>query len=247
MSPPLDVAKVLYGAFAVPWWHRREFARALFVPLLLLVALGLGSHYTDKHAQVLRWLLLSVGYAVLTVWFAVTCHRLVLLDPASTAARMLPPWSRRETRFFVWTLATGAIFIGILMSVSLALGMAVTAATGATVHSGGLYGTLIPMLAMIPAYYVLSRLSIVFPATAVDRNVDLGWSWRLTRGNGWRLFVVVGVLPLITSGSIDLLSRRDAGAAETVILTFLGTAVLAIEIAALSLSYRELTREEPTP
>jgi len=45
---------------------------------------------------------------------------------------------------------------------------------------------------------------------------------------------------------LALTGRRcgNATAVETVILTFLGSAFFAVEIAALSLSYRELTREE---
>jgi hypothetical protein len=43
---------------------------------------------------------------------------------------------------------------------------------------------------------------------------------------------------------VGLLYRGNATAVETAILTFLGSALFAVEIAALSLSYRELTREE---
>ena len=84
------------------------------------------------------------------------------------------------------------------------------------------------------------------PATAVDRNVDLKWAWRLTKSQGWRLFIVVAILPWIISELVALLYRGDATAVETVVLTFIGTALFAVEIAALSLSYRELTKEEPS-
>src|SRR5712671_2333716 len=74
----------------------------------------------------------------------------------------------------------------------------------------------------IPASYVLARLCLVFPATAIDRPVNLKWAWRLTERNGWRLVVVVAVLPWIISYLVELLYRGDPSVFETVILTFLG-------------------------
>jgi hypothetical protein len=43
---------------------------------------------------------------------------------------------------------------------------------------------------------------------------------------------------------VGLLYRMDATSLETVVLTFLGCALFVVEVAALSLSYRELTKEE---
>ena len=43
---------------------------------------------------------------------------------------------------------------------------------------------------------------------------------------------------------VGLLYRDEATAAEIVLLTVLGTALFALEIAALSVAYRELVRNE---
>ncbi len=40
------------------------------------------------------------------------------------------------------------------------------------------------------ALYVLARLSLVLPATAIGQRPTLKGSWRLSRSNGWRLAVL---------------------------------------------------------
>ena len=65
-----------------------------------------------------------------------------------------------------------------------------------------------------------------------------------TRGNGWRLLLGVGGLPFVLSVLVGLIYRNDATTAEWLLLTILAVALFAVEIAAISLSYRELTRDE---
>jgi len=241
MAARLEVAKVLYGAFMVPWWKRRAFCRALAIPLALLVTLTLSWYYGGKYLpQFSNWVLCAVWVGLFSV-FAVTCHRLVLLDAASVASRPVPRWSWRETRFFYWLVGTWLICWGAgIAALTLMLNLAIM--TLGSPRDG--WFDWIPLAAGVPAYYLFARLSPLFPATAIDREVNLKWAWRLTQGNGWRLFVVVAVLPWLISELVGLLYRGNATALETAILTFLGSALFAVEIAALSLSYRELTREE---
>jgi hypothetical protein len=106
------------------------------------------------------------------------------------------------------------------------------------------WSPVLEFLASLPALYLVARLSLVFPATAIDRHVGLRWAWRMSRGNGWRLVVVVTVLPWLVSHLVGLLYRDEATAAEIVLLTVIGTALFALEIAALSVAYRELVRNE---
>jgi hypothetical protein len=241
MPARLDVTKVVYGAFMVPWWNRRAFGRALGIPLALLVTLTLSWYYGGKYLpQFSNWVL-CVAWGGLFSMFAVTCHRLVLLDAASVASQPVPRWSWRETRFFYWLVGTWLIcWVAGIAAITLILNLAIM------VIGNSITGWFdwAPLVAGIPAYYLFARLSPIFPATAIDRRVDLKWAWRLTRGNGWRLFVVVAVLPWLLSHFVGLLYRGNATAVETAMLTFVGSALFAVEIAALSLSYRELTREE---
>src|SRR5205823_1911347 len=100
MAAQLNVGKVLLGAFLVPWWNKRAFARSLAIPLVALIALSLALHYFGARLPQLPTWLLYIAWGVVCALFAVTCHRLVLLDPGIVASRFLPPGSWRETRFF---------------------------------------------------------------------------------------------------------------------------------------------------
>jgi hypothetical protein len=93
--------------------------------------------------------------------------------------------------------------------------------------------------------YPLARVCVLFPATAVDRDPlpNLRWAWDLTRANGWRLVVIVGFLPWLFAELVDLAYRSNASRLEWLLLSVLAIAFLAVEIAAVSISYRELTKK----
>ncbi|HEX7052975.1 MAG TPA: hypothetical protein VF211_03460 [Burkholderiales bacterium] len=241
MAARIDLGKVALGAFLIPWWNRRAFARALAVPLLALAALMLSWYYAKAYVPTWAGWVLYVVYWALFGLFAVTTHRLVLLDPAAVAARSVPRWSKRETRFFLRLVAVGVVFAAVTWAT-----LAVLINAWAAFHESLDPETfeLMGFAARVPAIYSFGRFCLVFPATAVDRETGLKWAWRLSQGNGWRLFILVGVLPWIFSYALGLLYREDPTVPETIVLTVVGIALFVVEIAAISLSYRELTRDE---
>jgi hypothetical protein len=237
----IDLGKVALGALLIPWWNRRAFARALAVPLLTLAALTLSWYYAKAYVPTWAgWVLYGVYWALFGL-FAVTTHRLVLLDPAAVAARMVPRWSGRETRFFLRIVAVGVVFAAVTwatLAVSISALMWFQKPPDSETFEWMAFG------ARLPAIYFFGRFCLVFPATAVDRETGFKWAWRLSQGNGWRLFILVGVLPWIVSYAVGLLYREHATVPETIVLTVVGIALFAVEIAAISLSYRELTNEQ---
>ena len=102
---------------------------------------------------------------------------------------------------------------------------------------------LLKQLVSIPALYVLARLSLAFPAAAIDRSPSLRWSWIRTRGNGWRIFVVVGLFPWLMELIIGVAWREDASNIKEVILSILMIIGMAIEIIALSFVYQEMSKQ----
>jgi hypothetical protein len=112
MAARLQIGKVILGAFLVPWWNRKAFGRAVAIPLLSIVILNLSWYYARDYLPSLASWLIYFLYCGLFVTLAVTCHRLVLLDPFSVAARVGPRWSWRETRFLAWIIVVGLAFVG---------------------------------------------------------------------------------------------------------------------------------------
>jgi hypothetical protein len=210
----------------------------LAIPLALIVTHSVVWYYyaVPLLPPFALWFVYAI-YGVLFTLFAVTCHRLVLLDAESVARRWQPRWSWRETRFLMWIVllwGTCLAAMMIILTIVLNLWMAIAGTHPEWFTEWGMH------VIKIPALYVFARLCVLFPATALDRNASLRWAWELTRNNGWRLMVVVGFLPWLFSNLVYLLYRDDATRVEWVVLTGVAVALFAVEIAAVSISYREL-------
>ena len=232
-------------ALAIPWRRREDFAYALPVPLALLAGLMLAWYFAGELLRPLSGWALYLGYclvfAACFTLFAVHCHRLVLLaPPRRLGALALPAWSRRESRFLFWLVTLWLAYMATVWAVLMLFASALSWSRELEA-----WFDQVQLAAKVPALYVVARLSLVFPATAIDRVVDWKWAWRASRGNGWRLMVVVTVLPWVVSQLVGFLYRDEPSAAEVVLITVLGTALFALEIAALSIAYRELTKDEP--
>ena len=82
------------------------------------------------------------------------------------------------------------------------------------IAAGNLDEWLLPVLFLL-ALYVLARLSLVLPRTAIDQRPTLQGSWRLSRSNGWRLAVVL--LPLSRSCSCSCAQTRPAATDQALV------------------------------
>jgi hypothetical protein len=242
MTAPLDLGKVIAGAFLLPWWHRKAFARALVIPVALFMAFSVLWHYYGITQ--LPWfaaLIVNAAYGMVFTLFAVTCHRLVLLDPESPSRAWRPRWTLRETRFILWL--SGLWLVGVAASMAL---LAVVGTVWVNVAGdSGIDLDRMQLAVQLVLLYPLARLCVLFPATAVDRDPmpNLRWAWDLTRDNGWRLVVIVGFLPWLFAQLVDLAYRSNATWLEWLLLSVLAIVFLAVEIAAVSISYRELTKK----
>lgn len=229
----------------MPWWYRGTLLRALLYPIFFLSIIALCSYYFGKEWRVLGHIILYFLYSIFFTILAITCHRIILLGEESVPAYGLIRWSKRELKFLGWTVIVQFVYL-----LTMVLITAVTFTITTNVLSGNINSTTtnevsdwfkwIAFVSAIPAIYVLARFSLVFPATAIDKQADLVWSWQKTRGNGWRMFVVVGALPWLLSFVSGLFWRENAAAPEVVLLIIASYLVFVVEISALSLSYKEL-------
>jgi hypothetical protein len=244
MANKLDVWKVVTGAFLIPWRNRATFAIALANPVLLIATLTLSWHYAKKYFSFPDWLNwgFDLLYIILFTMLAVTCHRLVLLKLEHITSFIGLRWSSRETRFFLWIVAFCLVFIGGFMLLFM-----LSVSMSSLWLNTNLVDSLLSvfyMAAKIFPWSIFARLSLIFPALAIDKKLSLKEAWRLTKGNGWRLAFIVGGLPWILSELIHLLYHDEASIFEAIILTVLATALFVVEIAAISLSYYELAKND---
>jgi hypothetical protein len=245
LNPPrnLSIATILLGAFILPWWHRRTLFKALAAPGIALVSIDvvcwafagslsetamLAAFWATWFVRSLLWLLI-----------AVTVHRVILLRIEPDEVPTFPEWGRRETLFLgyvvaVYALATATAFVaGIVLFTPISF-----------VSPELFVEFAFPYAAAAITTYVLARLAVVLPATAIDRGMTLGDAWSLTRGNAWRMMVIVGALPWSFSYLWYAIYGRDPSMILVVVVTAVATVFLTVEIAALSLAYRALSAEQ---
>ena len=114
-----------------------------------------------------------------------------------------------------------------------------------------LYVTVFPVL-----YYFVGRVSLVCPALAVDWKEDLEWSWRKnlewsweeTNGHGWKMVLLVGGVPIILGivyEFLALLGFKEIVFLDSFLQSFLWFFFTPIEIALVSIVFRELTHGIP--
>ncbi len=140
---------------------------------------------------VIRWVLhvLTMGaYAI----FAVRWHRFVLLDDHSGVLSDLP--SLRNLRFllytlaFMWMPAVPAIIIQYLYPFK-------------SVTDWEAFTPLLKFVSIIGfvMIFVLFRLALLLPATAIDKPIGVRGAWRKMGGNTWNLFgaFVLIIIPLV--------------------------------------------------
>jgi hypothetical protein len=224
-------------ALLIIWRRRAKLLRALISAGLALAALDTAETYLTAEQS--SWLLrasFAAAIAVVFTMFAVTCHRIVLLNETKVPRYGIYPWTPREMRFFGWTIV-GYIYFFIITMLFVLLSGLVSAATG-TLQSL----SVILYLALLPGTYVFARFSVLLPATAVDEHRDLKWAWDITSGNGWRLVVIVVLLPLLSGAVVGFFEVERYPIVEFLI-NLLSYALVAIEIATLSVSFRFLAEK----
>jgi hypothetical protein len=146
------------------------------------------------------FVLLSVlAYSVAYIMLAVACHRCVLLaernlDFAEWGARVI----RYAFQAFLVALLSSipAIALFFLSSPLLSSLLPKNPTTEPVSTEVLVTMFLVTFAIYIPTAYVAGRLSLVLPAVAVDRKLTLTESFSLTEGNGWRLAVLLGLIPV---------------------------------------------------
>jgi len=115
---------------------------------------------------------------------------------------------------------------GVFLAKSIMLGVLVALVTMAIVLIGSVIGVpaitgavvVIAMFFIIPTFM---RLSLILPATAVERPLSLGEAYRISEGLGWRMFFASAVLSLpfaVVTILLQLLITQAAGGLPLILI-----------------------------
>ena len=160
--------------------------KAAVFPYLISTVLAVLS-LTAPSNWALAMLVMILGFVPYTI-FGVSWHRLTLLGPSAGAPSVTPAWERRHSRFLGYALAVTLIGYGLWIVIALSGVLLAVPLGGSTVSILG-----VVVGGSIVFFYMISRLSFVFPAVAVDEAYRLTHAWTHTRGQGFRL---IGLMTL---------------------------------------------------
>jgi len=239
----LPIADIVTKALLMPWKLRKEFSSKLLIPVLIYALIALIEwliESTYPKGQVFFPLLSLFIYGL----FAITCHRIVILGSNSVPSYGFKKWSMRETKFYARMIIIFLVLAVIGNSVGFIMIFVVPDVKGP--FEMELFITWLPeiMIGTIVGYF-FARICLLFPAIAIDEHVDYRWAWNISNGNGWRLVVVIAILPMFTSAVLSLLNVLYGeyfvvDMLLSILAWILTIIALIIEITAISLSYLEL-------
>ncbi|MES1195592.1 MAG: hypothetical protein ABUL58_01445 [Steroidobacter sp.] len=175
---------------------------------------------------------------------AVTCHRIVLLGADSVAK-----FGTSATENYFWRYILRGILMGLilfLLIIPLALIMPMffklldvgSANQTAIEH-------LISLIVIAPVVvafaYFFGQMSLVLPAAAIGRKLGIIDTFELSKGNAWKVAILVLGAPFIDDAVILLISQFIDGPTVILLKFIMQWLLLPFEIALLSLCYKHLS------
>ncbi|MEG9861404.1 MAG: hypothetical protein V6Z81_02725 [Parvularculales bacterium] len=230
----LPVGEVLRETYEGVFLHARVMVGLIWYALLAyFVLIALEEVYPDYGISILTWLILPM--------ISVPLHRYIIEGERNAG------WHGRYLWYLLATIVSSlpGIFLIIGAAFSLPfLGDAIT-----------FVGAGVFLLFCWATFYVLVRLSLLLPLTAVRGGIFIKDAWQIAEGNCWRLFLAIvgATLPiplislLIAAPVYAFLST--AGGEGILLLLFLVVLymvnflfVTLLSIAVLAVSYRRLAK-----
>ena len=231
----IDIIAEVQTAFTTVWQNVRLALDLAWLPFAMLVvaeivALLLGG--AGMFGMMLAALVRGLGFVVFGTIFIVRWHRFVLLGETATGDLFPLGWGP----FFI---AAIKITLGVIVGMVILMLIAALPPhflTGLVAAIGG-----------IALAVGSSRLSLVFPAAAIERPIALRDAWDLAAGNFWRLFACL-ILCYLPFAILHFLLRGSGGASGAIgwlVFQVIGLAVsfagVAVVASLLSSLYRQLS------
>jgi hypothetical protein len=210
----VNLKRAVIGAFGYIYEYKSALAKALLLPLLLMVAISYLELQSSNFSILIILMVVSMFiYAI----FAITTHRIILLGPQSVPTWGMYKLTKREARFVLYAIGLGLLTVPFSVFVFIPF-----------------IGVIFFLLAM---FYLMGRLSLVFPAIATDNPLTFAGSWEATKEYQLFMIGVVAIFPAVISIPEILLY-------EIPYMEFLGSlfslATTVLTVAALSMAYKIL-------
>jgi hypothetical protein len=213
-KPKLPIWPTAVDCYTLMWRHLRDLLRYAWPWFIALIAVsgalywGFYPHERETITQTgagsnTLWLSTVLASTAIGAAIAVPWHRLVLIgEQQSMAASLHLDLYKRQCLI-------GALALFLVPALPLLLIESLLPAAPASAAAEALSTRDLALMVVGAVFFlaipIINRLSLVLPASALHRD-DVGWAatWRMTRGNTWRMFWAsfVPMLPLIAAAIV---------------------------------------------
>lgn len=217
MPPKPTAGRILLASVALVLERGGKLTRALILPgILLVITQGIEKQLLDDDMR----FVMQFPHLMVYTWIALITHRITLLGVDSVPEWGISGWSPREMRYFVTMLAV--LIVSFMIFVP-----------GALLQPVG------PVIAMLIIVLVAGRLSLMFPAIALDKPANFHSAWMASRGHTRLLVIIAVILPLMVSAPSYLVHWIDGPFWLAAILEI---PTSAFALVCLSLAYSEIVK-----
>jgi hypothetical protein len=246
----LPLWAVLARAFVLPWEQGGRLLRVVILPLGLFIALQVAWALALLPETSLIEGVWQLASSLCMAWLAVGIHRHVIIGERGVTNGSAAVDLRRVVLYAIAITILWALFKALALVFSDVYDKVLIGEAAESMQRldlvleklrGGLLATLVS--AVVIAFFG-ARFCLLLPAISIDASVSA--ALQAARGNTLRLAVVFSVLPVALGLLVGLLDMESSPTA-TVLGCVLWAIFLVIEVAALSLSWRELTSLAPLP
>lgn len=254
--------KLIAAAFILPVQQARRFLPAVILPLVMILLIQ-GWVYVQPDIQqllanpyavlemssgiVFKLLVLNLLLLMFTAMIGLNVMRLVLAASDEDNAIKPPALGLLERRFLWKFIQLILTFVVLYFVLALIASIIILPFTGikleATQPTPWQYELLMFAVAILPAFYFISRLSLILPATSLDQKIHFDRAWQLAEGNGIRMLLVLGAILLLST----LLGRLLPAPSSVVIYLLtqvVGTLLQIVLFVAIALAYQWLRQQE---
>jgi hypothetical protein len=212
------------------WGNKNRILNSIKYPCTLTIALSLLIN-PEQETMDLPWAAVSIIQAYLYFLIVVRLHRIFLMNESEYSLKGSFMWRNNNTSYLLATIA-----IGIMGTITMIPILIIAIPIFGYFED---YSKIFITVILIPIGYILSRFSLVLPSIAINGKIDFRESWNISKGNGWKVFILITLTPVVFNTAMDFLYYDNI--ALRPVYPLLGLIVLSLEIIILSNTFKKLT------
>jgi hypothetical protein len=216
----IDIGASVRAAYTIVMENARLAVDLAWLPFAILVVAEIVAWVIGGGwiGMILALLVNAGGFAVFGTVFIVRWHRFILLGETTPESLFPPGWAT----FFLTAVKIGLLaFVGVLVLVLIAA------------MPPHFLTVLIAIAGYIALAFAAARLSLVFPAAAIERPISLRQAWDLMAGNYWRLFACL-LACYVPFGIVHYIVNEIGGGAPSMLWIVFQAIGLAVSFAGVA-------------